>query len=86
MPHDRLERSGLNRAWIEVDAAMLLGRHLDSLRCASTGLALELCSARWLALGYRAQGRDDRERGQAARCALQALARDLLPLRGSMSG
>ena len=86
MPPDRLERSGLNRAWIEVDAALPLGWHLDRLRCASTGLAPEQRSTRWLALATGPTGETIESEGDGPLGALNALARDLLPLRGSMSG
>src|SRR5437879_13148755 len=56
MSSDRLERSGLNRAWIAAEAARPSGWQLDSLRCASTGLAPEQRSDRWLALAAGPEG------------------------------
>lgn len=76
MPSDRLERSGLNRAWIEAEAALPLGWHLDSLRCTSTGLAPELRSDRWLALATGPKGETLENEGNGPLGALQALARD----------
>ena len=86
MPSDRLERSGLNRAWIEAEAALPIGWHLDSLRCASTGLAPEQRSTRWLALATGPTGETIEGEGDGPIGALHALARELLLLRGSMGG
>ena len=86
MPSDRRERAGLNRAWIEAEASLPLGWHLDSLRCASTGLAPELRSTRWLALATGPTGETIEGEGDGPIGALHALARELGPLRGSMSG
>ena len=86
MPSDRLGRSGLNRAWIEAEAALPLGWHLDSLRCASTGLAPEQRSDRWLALATGPKGETIEGEGDGPIGALGTLARRLEQLRGSMSG
>jgi len=76
----------MDRAWVETDAAMPLGWHLDSLRCASTGLAPEQRSDRWLAVAIGPHGEKvEAEDGEPV-AALEALARLLVPIRGRMSG
>ena len=76
----------MDRAWVQTEAAMPLGWHLDSLRCASTGLAPEQRSDRWLAVAVGPAGEKLEAEGGEPVAALGALARELLPLRGSMSG
>jgi len=86
MAADRLERSGLNRAWIEATAALPLGWHLDGLTCASTGLAPEQRSDRWRAWAVGPKGEKVKAEDDGPIAALHALARELRPLRGSKSG
>jgi hypothetical protein len=86
MTIDRLERSGLNRAWITAEASLPLGWRLEGLTCASSGLQPEQRSDRWRAMaagpnGEAVQGEDDHAIG-----ALNTLARELRVLRGSRSG
>jgi len=52
----------LDSAWVETEAAMPLGWHLDPLRCSSTGLAPEQRSSRWLAVAVRPAGDSSRPR------------------------
>lgn len=76
----------MDRVWVETEAAMPLGWHLDSLRCASTGLAPEQRSDRWLAVAVgRADEKLEAEGGEPV-AALGALVRLLRPIRGTMSG
>jgi hypothetical protein len=49
MPVDRLEQSGLNRAWITAEAALPIEWRLEGLVCTSTGLQPEQRSDRWRA-------------------------------------
>jgi hypothetical protein len=76
----------MDRAWIETEAAMPLGWHLDSLRCASTGLAPEQRSDRWLAVAIGPAGEKLEAEGGEPVAALGALARLLQRIRGTMSG
>jgi len=65
---------------------MPLGWHLDSLRCASTGLAPEQRSDRWVAVAVGPAGEKvEAEAGEPVG-ALGALARLLVPIRGTMNG
>jgi hypothetical protein len=77
MSADRLERSGLNRAWVAASAAMPLEWHLDGLTCASTGLAPEQRSDRWRAWAVGPMGERIESEADGPVAALQALARDL---------
>jgi hypothetical protein len=86
VPIDRLERSGLNRAWIEATASLPLGWHLDGLTCASTGLAPEQRSGSWRAWAVGPKGEKIQAEEDGPIGALHALARELLLLRGSKSG
>jgi hypothetical protein len=81
---DRLEQSGLNRAWIEASAALPLEWRLEGLTCASEGLALQQRSDRWRAWALGPNGQ--RIEGDGPIAALNALALELRPLRGSVSG
>jgi hypothetical protein len=83
---DRLEQSGLNRAWIEASAALPLEWRLEGLTCASTGLAPEQRSDRWRAWAAGPDGQTIEGEGEGPIAALSALARELRPLRGSVSG
>ena len=76
----------MDSAWIEIEAAMPLGWHLDSLRCASTGLAPEQRSDRWVAVAVGPAGEKLEAEGLEPVAALGALARLLRRIRGSMSG
>lgn len=82
MRPDWHESSGLNRAWIEAEAALPAGWHLDSIRCASTGLAPDQRSERWLALATGPNGKTRQGDGEDAISALEALARELRPVAG----
>jgi hypothetical protein len=82
MPVDRLEQSGLNRAWITAEAARSAGAS-KALTCASTSLQPAQRSDRWRAW---ATGPDEQRiegEGDGPIAALNALARELRPLRGS---
>lgn len=83
---DRLEQAGLNKAWIAASAALPLEWHLDGLTCASTGLAPEQRSDRWRAWAVGSKGERIAGEGEGPVAALNALARELEPLRGSRSG
>ena len=76
----------LDRGWMETEAAMPLGWHLDSLRCTSTGLAPEQRSDRWVAVAVGPHGEKVEAEGGEPVSALAALARLLVPIRGTMSG
>jgi hypothetical protein len=76
----------MDTAWVETEAALPLGWHLDSLRCASTGLAPAQRSDRWLAVAVGPAGEKLEAEGQVPVAALSALARLLRALRGPMSG
>ena len=76
----------LNTAWVETEAAMPLGWHLDSLRCASTGLAPDQRSSRWVAVALGPAGEKLEAEGGQPVAALGALARLLRRIRGTMSG
>jgi len=69
-----------------IQAAMPLGWHLDSLRCASTGLAAEQRSDGWVAVAVGPAGEKLEAEGGEPVAALGALARLLVPIRGRMSG
>jgi len=84
MAADRLEQSCLNRAWITAEAALPLGWRLEGLTCASTGLQPEQRSDLWRAWATTPDGRSIEGEGPIA--VLNALARELRPLRGSRSG
>jgi hypothetical protein len=78
--------SGMSKAWVELSAAMPLGWHLDSLRCASTGLQPDQRSNRWVAIAIGPNGHELAGEGDGEILALNALARELAKIRGSMSG
>jgi hypothetical protein len=86
MSGDRLEQSGLNRAWIEAPAALPLEWRLEGLTCTSTGLAPEQRSDRWRAWAAGPDGQTIEGEGDGPIAALNALARELRPLRGSVNG
>ena len=86
MTDEHLERAGLNRAWIAAAAALPLEWRLDGVTCASTGLAPEQRSDRWLAWAVGPKGERIEGEGSGPVSALNALARELEPLRGSLSG
>ncbi len=86
MAADRLEQSGLNRAWITAEAALPLGWRLEGLTCTSTGLQPEQRSDRWRAWATGPDGRRIEGEAEGPVGALNALARELRPVRGSMSG
>jgi hypothetical protein len=83
---DRLEQAGLNRAWIAASAALPLEWRLEGLTCASTGLGPEQRSDRWRAWAVGPKGERIEGEGEGPVSALNALARELEPLRGSISG
>jgi hypothetical protein len=76
----------MDTAWVDTEAAMPLGWHLDSLRCASTGLAPEQRSSSWVAVAVGPAGEKLEPEGGEPVAALGALARLLRPIRGTMSG
>ena len=76
----------MDRAWVETEAAMPLGWHLDSLRCASTGLLPSQRSDLWVAVAVGPDGEELKAEGEEPVAALNALARLLQKLRGSMTG
>ena len=86
MPTDRLEQSGLNRAWISAEAALPLEWRIEGVTCASTGLQPEQRSDRWRASATGPTGERIQGEGDGPIQALQALARALAPLRGSVRG
>jgi hypothetical protein len=86
MPTDRLEESGLNRAWITASAALPLEWHLEGVTCASTGLRPEQRSDLLRAWATGPRGQAIEGQGVNVIAALHALARELGPLRGSASG
>ncbi len=69
------EPDPLDRAWAATDAALPLGWSLDSLRCASSGLAPEARSVDWLAVAIGPRGEERIGRGSDAFGALDDLAR-----------
>jgi hypothetical protein len=86
MGSDRLDQAGLNRAWISASAALPLEWRLEGLTCASDGLAPEQRSDRWRAWATGPKGERIEGEGEGPVAALNALARELEPLRGSTSG
>jgi hypothetical protein len=80
---DRLEHAGLNRAWIAASAALPIGWRLEGVTCASEGLQLEERSDRWRAWAPGPTGERIEGEGEGLASALNALARELEPLRGS---
>ena len=86
MPEWTSRASWLNRAWIAASAALPIGWRLEGVTCASTGLAPEQRSDRWRATAASPAGETVTGEAGSAAGALQALARELLTLRGSMSG
>jgi hypothetical protein len=83
VPTDRLEQSGLNRAWIDAAAALPLEWRIQGVACASTGLD---GSERWRAWATGPKGKMIEGEGVNPIAALYALARELRPLRGSATG
>jgi hypothetical protein len=83
MATDRLERAGLNRAWISASAALPVEWRLEGLTCASTGLALEQRSDRWQASATGPNGERIEAKAEGPVGALHALARELRVVRGS---
>jgi hypothetical protein len=83
---DRLEQAGLNRAWIAAPAALPIGWRLEGLTCASEGQAPEQRSDRWRAWATSPKGERIEGEGEGPVSALNALARELEPRRGSLSG
>jgi hypothetical protein len=86
MPTERLEQSGLNRAWIAASAALPLEWRLEGVVCTSTGLRPEERSDRWRAWAAGPNGQTTEGEGDNPISALHALARELRPRRGSASG
>jgi hypothetical protein len=86
MPTDRLEQSGLNRAWIDAAAALPLEWRIEGVACTSTGLRPEQRSDRWRAWATGPNGEKIEAEGDGPIAALHALARELRPLRGTASG
>ena len=86
MPTDRLEQSGLNRAWIDAAAALPLEWRIEGVVCTSTGLRPEQRSDRWRAWATGPDGQTIEGEGDGPIAALNALALALRPLRGSASG
>jgi hypothetical protein len=83
---DRLEPSGLNRAWIDAAAALPLDWRIEGVVCTSTGLRPEERSDRWRAWAARPNGEKIEAEAGGPEGALHALARELRPLRGAASG
>lgn len=77
---------GLNEAWVRTSAALPLGWWLDSLQCASNGLAPHLRSDRWRAIAIGPD--DERIEGEGGGPieALNVLAVKLRERRGPVSG
>jgi hypothetical protein len=89
MPADRLEQSGVNRAWINASAALPLEWRMEGVTCVSTGLQPDQPSQpsqRWRAWATGPKGERIEGDGDGPIGALDALARELLPLRGSLTG
>jgi hypothetical protein len=86
MSTDRLEQSGLNRAWISAEAALPHGWRLEGVICSSTGLALEQRSDRWRAMAGGPNGETIEGEGDGPIPALNALARELRTVRGTRGG
>ena len=78
--------SRLTEAWTRREASLPLGWHLDSLRCASGGLAPEQRSTRWIAVAVGPAGEKLEAEGGEPVAALGALTRLLVPIRRTMSG
>jgi hypothetical protein len=83
---ERVEQAGLNRAWIAAEAALPLEWRIEGLTCASEGLQPEQRSDRWRAWATGPKGERIEGEGEGPVSALNALARELEPLRGSLSG
>jgi hypothetical protein len=86
MPTDRLEQSGLNRAWIDAAAALPLEWRIEGVVCTSTGLRPEERSDRWRAWASGPNGQSIEGEADGPIAALLALARELTRRRGSKSG
>jgi len=82
MATDRLEKSGLNRAWITASAALPLEWRIEGL----TRNAERPESERWRAWAGGPQGETVEGKGEGPSGALNAPTRELLTLRGSISG
>jgi hypothetical protein len=79
---DRLEQSGLNRAWISASAALPLEWRIEGL----TRHAVQSGSERWRAWAGGPHGETIEGQGEGPIGALNALARELRAVRGSVSG
>lgn len=82
MSTDRLEQSGLNRAWITASAALPLEWRIEGL----TRHAERAESRRWRAWAGGPHGETIEGQGEGPIGALNALARAFLKMRGSVSG
>ena len=69
----------LTEAWRRTQAALPTGWHLDSLRCASEGLAPQQRSDDWIAVAIGPKGREHSFRAADPVLALAGLAADLAP-------
>lgn len=78
--------SRMDSAWLSAEAAMPIGWRMDSLRCASTGLAPEQRSDAWVAVAAGPHGEKVEAQGIEPVAALTALSGLLQRLRGPMSG
>lgn len=86
MPADRLEQSGLNRAWIAASAALPLGWSLEGVAHIATDPQSEQRSDRWRAWALGPNGETVDGEGNGPIPALRALARELEAVRGSVRG
>jgi hypothetical protein len=66
--------SDLTEAWRRVQARLPAGWQLDSLRCASEGLAPDLRSDDWIAVAIGPGGEERRSRAADPVAALDGLA------------
>jgi hypothetical protein len=76
----------MTEVWTRTEASLPLGWWIDSLRCASTGLAPHLRSDRWIAIAMGPEGESLQGEGGSADQAMANLANRLREWRGSISG
>jgi len=76
----------MTEVWVRTEASLPLGWWIDSLRCASNGLAPHLRSDRWIAIAKGPEDETIEGEGGSADQAMANLANKLRERQGSISG